>query len=154
MAGRVHPSVKDRAPRHSARARNGDIAQGDRFHSYGQLFHCFDVRPHPTAAGFEIDFRWLETKCEDCRRPFSFRATLAEISRDQLRRRCNGCKKPGRVTKAVSPHAVAKRRRTAAEKRKLMLDATHLAKMEKAASAATEKPSPRELSDIFRADQR
>lgn len=150
MARPVHPSVKRKVPRHPARARNRDIAQGDRFLSFGQLFHCYAVRPHPTAAGFALKFRWLKARCEDCRRPFVFRATSAEISRDQLRRRCDDCKKPGKVTKAVSPYAAAKRRRTAAEKRRRELDAMHLAKMATAAA----NPSQRGLSDIFRAEQR
>ncbi|AMJ63238.1 hypothetical protein AXW83_25665 [Bosea sp. PAMC 26642] len=67
-------------------------------------------------------------------------ALRSDIKADRLRRRCDDCKEPMRVTKPVARHASERRLRSATEKATKARDARHLARLVKAALAAGGKP--------------
>lgn len=138
----------------SARARKKRFAEGDVFRSLGEKFICHGNYRAMTNLGYRVTKYVLEAPCEDCRWSFRQNSTRAEIRGDRLRRRCDECKAPGKITRAVAAGAAERRRKKAAEAEKVRRDELHMSRLvELAEATGSSLPASMSLSDLFRAEQ-
>jgi hypothetical protein len=158
----------------AAKARRERFRCGDVFLSLHQRYSCEGLRQTETSLGITVTEYELQARCCDCRADFSQYATRAKIRRDALRRRCDDCKKPGRMTTpvwaermtialALAPQKAAAARERSAEARRIAranaspnrLETARLRRIE-ALAAATGQPVPPDISlrDLFEAEQR
>jgi hypothetical protein len=88
---------------------------GDTFRRRGQRYDCVGVTNHETRDRRWVNLLVLESKCADCGRGFFMKATQTNVTRRELTRRCERCRRPGKPVVIAKPAAnVGKRRRAPA----------------------------------------
>jgi hypothetical protein len=135
----------------SARYRgNAVMMVGNTFKRRGQKYECTDRFGYERPACF-MRLYTLVSRCPDCARRFTFTASITQINKGQLVRRCEHCRDPGRPVELPSTKAAAQSKSAAQKRRKRAPLAKAATRRRLIAPQTPAKPAPQVLHSVSQA---